>query len=169
MGSRIDFSLLVPKLVARKRGVCVMYSLFRLNNVSSCTIVCISVFSIVFSSIYIFQSLRFQTPSIGRCSPDFIDNIGHYPSMNATCYPQVDAVYTWVNGSDPEWFQEMQYYRAIYMMSHNTKESEQDTSISMNRFRDNDELKFHFRVRSTLDTAFVRWRRTLRGSTTSTS
>ena len=61
--------------------------------------------------------------------------------MNATCFPQVDAVYTWVNGSDPEWFQEMQYYRSIYMRSHNTNESERDTSISMNRFRDNDELK----------------------------
>lgn len=158
MESRIDFSLLVPKLVARKRGFCVMYHLCCLNDASSCTIICLSVFSIVFSSIYIYQSLHFKTPSLGRCSPDFNDNIGFYPAMNATCFPQVDAVYTWVNGSDPVWFQEMQYYRSIYMKSHNTNESERDTSISMNRFRDNDELKYAFSSLSPLDTASARWK-----------
>ena len=158
MESRIDFSLLVPKLVARKRGFCVMYHLCCLNDASSCTIICLSVFSIVFSSIYIYQSLHFKTPSLGRCSPDFNDNIGFYPAMNATCFPQVDAVYTWVNGSDPVWFQEMQYYRSIYMKSHKTHESERDTSISMNRFRDNDELKYAFSSLSPLDTASARWK-----------
>lgn len=141
MESHVDFSLLVPKLVARKKGFCVMYRLFIWSDCFSCTIICISICSIIFSSIFIFQSLRFRTTSTGRCSPEFNDNIGFYPSMNATCYPQVDAVYTWVNGSDPKWFQEMQYYRSIYMRSHNLNESERDTSISMNRFRDNDELK----------------------------
>lgn len=57
-------------------------------------------------------------------------------------YPPMDAVYTWVNGSDPVWFAEMQKYRREYNREHNLPvEDQSDTATSSNRFRDNDELK----------------------------
>lgn len=57
-------------------------------------------------------------------------------------YPPMDAVYTWVNGSDPVWFAEMQKYRREYNREHQLPvEDESDTAASSNRFRDNDELR----------------------------
>lgn len=58
-------------------------------------------------------------------------------------YPQVDAVYTWVNGSDPVWIEEMHKYKELYNKEHNiTTEDDVDSATSANRFRDNDELKY---------------------------
>lgn len=94
------------------------------------------------SSIFIYNSLAIEKKPIGRCSTEYTDNIGYYPSFNATCYPPVDAVYTWVNGSDPKWLKEMQYYRSLYLRKHKIGDNTTDTSSSINRFRDNDELKF---------------------------
>ena len=40
-----------------------------------------------------------------------IDNIGMEDFSRKMCMPPIDVVYTWVNGSDPEWLKEMEYYR----------------------------------------------------------
>lgn len=68
------------------------------------------------------------------------DNISPPTSLR---YPQIDAVYTWVNGSDPTWIREMVKYKLEYNREHNlVSDEEGDTATSSNRFRDNDELKF---------------------------
>ena len=46
-------------------------------------------------------------------------------------YHNIDAVFLWVNGSDPDW--QESYERTI------------GESIDMKRFRDNDELKYSIR------------------------
>lgn len=70
------------------------------------------------------------------------DNIGYSAYSKEVNYPQIDAVYTWVNGSDPFWLKEMQKYKELYNREHNiTVEDSDDSATSSNRFRDNDELK----------------------------
>lgn len=57
-------------------------------------------------------------------------------------YPQIDAVYTWVNGSDPVWLREMSQYKAEYNRQHGiVTETIEDSATSANRFRDNGELR----------------------------
>ena len=64
-------------------------------------------------------------------------------SLSSLRYPQIDAVYTWVNGSDPVWFREMSKYKAEYNKEHHLESDEEgDTATSSNRFRYNDELKY---------------------------
>lgn len=72
-----------------------------------------------------------------------LNTIGYEDYASVLQYPQVDVVYTWVNGSDPIWFAEMQKYKVLYNKEHNiTTEETGDTATSANRFRDNDELKY---------------------------
>ena len=75
------------------------------------------------------------------CDDTYNDNIGYKSYREFTCFPRIDAVYTWVNGSDPVWFEEMQQYKSQYRKEHNLPDLEEDNSISLNRFRDNEELK----------------------------
>ena len=74
-------------------------------------------------------------------------------------YPPMDAL----------WLSEMQKYRREYNWEHQLPvEDESDTATSSNRFRDNDELRCVCRTYLILDTVFVHWRSTLRGSATFT-
>lgn len=75
------------------------------------------------------------------CDASYNNNIGYRSFSELTCFPVIDAVYTWVNGSDPLWFAEMQYYKSQYRKDHNITDVEENASYSLNRFRDNDELK----------------------------
>ena len=73
------------------------------------------------------------------------DNIGYKDYSEFIRYPQIDAVYTWVNGSDPIWYKEMLEYKKQYNLEHNIEvDGKGDTSTSANRFRDNDELKYKY-------------------------
>ena len=54
------------------------------------------------------------------------------------CSGPFDVVYTWVNGSDPQWQQ--QRVRALLRAG-----TVGDDTLSMRRFRDNDELRFSVR------------------------
>lgn len=74
------------------------------------------------------------------CSETYANNIGHRSFRDSLCYPQIDVVYTWVNGSDPEWFREMSYYR-----NHENGTENASKSATASRFRDNDELKYSLR------------------------
>lgn len=79
------------------------------------------------------------------CSNDYTNNLGHKPFNYHLCMPPIDAVYTWVNGSDPIWFEEMTKYKLEYLKEKGENTTElinQDNSISINRYRDNDELKY---------------------------
>lgn len=74
------------------------------------------------------------------CSQTYKNNIGHRSFTDSLCYPQIDAVYTWVNGSDPEWLKQMLSYR-----NQSEVNDVMNSSISPSRFRDNDELKYSLR------------------------
>ena len=81
---------------------------------------------------------------IDYCSTSFKNNIGHRSFSDKFCYPVIDAVYTWVNGSDATWIKQMLYYKNMEFASKNLTVDELDvltSSISNNRFRDNNELK----------------------------
>ena len=107
-------------------------------------IILYSVWSIYFSSRFLIQQLtplqqnQFKTDE--KITAD--NNIGYKDYSEFVRYPQIDAVYTWVNGSDPIWYQEMLQYKKQYNLEHNIEVEEKgDTATSANRFRDNDELK----------------------------
>lgn len=100
-----------------------------------------SVGSIVYSSFFIHTTIRHPL-RYTYCGTDYFDNIGYEDVSNDVCYPVIDAVYTWVNGSDPEWLKEMLFYKEKWNKSHNISISPvDDQAASLNRFRDNDELK----------------------------
>lgn len=81
------------------------------------------------------------------CSRTYKNNIGHRSFSDKLCYPVIDAVYTWVNGSDPTWIKQMLYYKNKELNDTVLSESELEeltSSVSRSRFRDNDELKYCF-------------------------
>ena len=103
------------------------------------------------------QSQSSYIPSTER---GVFDNIGYKDLSDKLVYPPMDVVYTWVNGSDPAWLKEKNYYKGLYNKEYNiTSEETVDSATSDNRFRDNDELS----------TVFVLWREMLPGSATCSS
>ena len=95
-------------------------------------------------SVFLFHSLQREIADSRSYRPtdSTFDTIGYSDSSKEWNYPQIDAVYTWVNGSDPIWLREMMKYKSLYNKEHNLTEDEDgDTATSSNRFRDNDELK----------------------------
>ncbi|KAJ5715312.1 uncharacterized protein N7483_012493 [Penicillium malachiteum] len=93
----------------------------------------------------------------GFCRPQVhVDNIGHVkPSLHLDLGP-IDAVYTWVNGSDPEWKVERDfwYQRWIQESDGSSRNSKAAPSMSVenddgasdeNHYRDNDELRYSIR------------------------
>ena len=104
--------------------------------------------SIILTSISIglhFFSVKSIPKDTDYCSHAYRNNIGHRSFADQLCYPTIDAVYTWVNGSDPTWIKEMLYYKNLE--KNNTQLSEEElqsvlSSYGENRFRDNDELKY---------------------------
>lgn len=85
------------------------------------------------------------------------DNIGGVPSDAFLAYGPVDVVYTWVNGSDPRWKAEKDFWHKHWIASLTgqplPKRSDadlsgikgKDDSNSDNRFRDNEELRYSLR------------------------
>lgn len=65
-------------------------------------------------------------------------------AAHAKHLPQVDVVYTWVNGADPEW----QKTRSLYAEQENNNHLGTDAQQSR-RFRDNNELKYSLRALNT--------------------
>lgn len=106
-----------------------------------------------------------------------VDNIGNKDFGGRLCHDSIDVVYTWVNGSDAAWFQQMTKYKRQWLRGQDeVAESEvevtgghlagnitcpgmnltnctsgnftaagSDDISSMNRYRDNDELRYSVR------------------------
>uniref|UniRef100_K3XAW5 LNR domain-containing protein n=1 Tax=Globisporangium ultimum (strain ATCC 200006 / CBS 805.95 / DAOM BR144) TaxID=431595 RepID=K3XAW5_GLOUD len=83
-------------------------------------------------------------------------NIGNVRAEDFMAYGPIDVVYTWVNGTDPRWKAEKEYWHKHWIASltgqplpekpedtKNVKGS--DTSNADNRFRDNEELRYSLR------------------------
>lgn len=78
-----------------------------------------------------------------HCShTDFNDNIGNLYLEQYLAYEPMDVVYTWVNGSDPKWQRRKQLAQARF--NTNVTNTTDDT-ISINRFRDREELRYSLR------------------------
>lgn len=83
-------------------------------------------------------------------------NIGHVRADEFLAYGPIDVVYTWVNGTDPRWKREKEFWHKHWIASLTgqplPKQSDdtqyvkgKDTSNADNRFRDNEELRYSLR------------------------
>ena len=118
-------------------------------SVCLCLLLAFGAVKLISESFFVFQSF-----------PDCIaprNNIGERSFGHRFCPPRIDAVYTWVNGSDPYWLAQLQYYEKRRQEG-GTEDKEQvsksiDDTVkdlrknpsSMNRYRDNDELRYSLR------------------------
>ncbi|OQR97629.1 N-acetylglucosamine-1-phosphotransferase subunits alpha/beta [Achlya hypogyna] len=79
------------------------------------------------------------------------NNIGNVaPNADYDTYGPIDAVYTWVNGSDAAWRSvknewHLKWLSEIYGRPIKTNPRTKDSAASENRFRDNDELRYSIR------------------------
>ena len=112
-----------------------------------CSILLLCVLLVGVSMIYLLSHVsRTRNAWLHQyCDKEYRDNIGYASYASVLCFPQIDAVYTWVNGSDPIWHAEMQYYKNKHRKQLSLAENETDSSSSQNRFRDNDELRYSLR------------------------
>ena len=106
----------------------------------------ISLSSILFGTVVVIRVFTSYSDRIDEdyCSPNYKNNIGHRSFAEHLCYPEIDAVYTWVNGSDPVWLKEMLFYKS-QLDSKRSDLSDSVDSFSQSRFRDNDELRYSLR------------------------
>ncbi|KAG7401512.1 hypothetical protein PHYBOEH_000570 [Phytophthora boehmeriae] len=82
-------------------------------------------------------------------------NIGNVPSQDFLSYGPIDVVYTWVNGTDPRWKTEKEFWHKHWIASltgqplpvwgQDAQVKGKDDSNSDNRFRDNEELRYSLR------------------------
>ncbi|KAK1944765.1 N-acetylglucosamine-1-phosphotransferase subunits alpha/beta [Phytophthora citrophthora] len=82
-------------------------------------------------------------------------NIGSVKSEDFLAYGPIDVVYTWVNGTDPRWKKEKEFWHKHWIASltgqplpvwgEEANVKGKDDSNSDNRFRDNEELRYSLR------------------------
>ncbi|OWZ22942.1 N-acetylglucosamine-1-phosphotransferase subunits alpha/beta [Phytophthora megakarya] len=82
-------------------------------------------------------------------------NIGNVKAENFLSYGPIDVVYTWVNGTDPRWKKEKEFWHKHWIASltgqplpvwgEEATVKGKDDSNSDNRFRDNEELRYSLR------------------------
>ena len=124
---------------------------------------CVAGASAWYSGLTLQAGLRV---ALGRACLAGTDNIGAGDYSDLLCAEPIDAVYTWVNGTDPAWLQEMLSYRSRWdahaerLLSASPSPSqapggsgsagttpnatEVDAAL-MSRYRDNGELRYSFR------------------------
>jgi hypothetical protein len=82
---------------------------------------------------------------------NFRDNIGNTNFEMELAYGPIDAVYTWVNGSDPRWLEKKTHWQIIehtlpgINSSIVTSNTSEDDSASNNRYRESNELRYSLR------------------------
>lgn len=131
--------------LAKHYSLYFMYICVSLITTSS-FIALISLSSILFGTVVVIRVFTSYSDRIDEdyCSPNYKNNIGHRSFAEHLCYPEIDAVYTWVNGSDPVWLKEMLFYKS-QLDSKRSDLSDSVDSFSQSRFRDNDELRYSLR------------------------
>lgn len=83
------------------------------------------------------------------------NNIGGVTASDYLSYGPIDVVYTWVNGTDPRWKKEKEFWHKHWIASltgqplpvwgEEANVKGRDDSNSDNRFRDNEELRYSLR------------------------
>ncbi|KAJ5719690.1 hypothetical protein N7493_007268 [Penicillium malachiteum] len=93
----------------------------------------------------------------GFCMPQtHKQNIGHVKSCSHLELGPIDAVYTWVNGSDPEWKAERDFWYRCWLQDSDgarqnlnnvpsMSDKNDDGASDDNHYRDNDELRYSIR------------------------
>ncbi|RLN26380.1 hypothetical protein BBJ28_00002343 [Nothophytophthora sp. Chile5] len=108
--------------------------------------------------------LLLLTALLGACcaylllewAPEDHANIGNVASQDYLSYGPIDVVYTWVNGTDPRWKTEKEFWHKHWIASLTGQPlpvwgeepvaiKGKDDSNSDNRFRDNEELRYSLR------------------------
>ncbi|TDH68116.1 hypothetical protein CCR75_005423 [Bremia lactucae] len=92
---------------------------------------------------------------LSRWKPLNRNNIGNVNSEDFLSYGPIDVVYTWVNGTDPRWKKEKEFWHKHWIASltgqplpvwgHEADVKGKDDSNADNRFRDNEELRYSLR------------------------
>jgi len=92
---------------------------------------------------------------LGEWEPVDRSNIGSVKSSEFLSYGPIDVVYTWVNGTDPRWKKEKEFWHKHWIASltgqplpvwgQEADVKGKDDSNSDNRFRDNEELRYSLR------------------------
>ena len=134
------------RCISKRRGFFVLFARIHCL-ISRCIILFLCVLLVAVSTFYLLSHVsRTRNAWLHQyCDKEYRDNIGYSSYASVLCFPQIDAVYTWVNGSDPIWHAEMQYYKNKHRKQLSLAENETDSSSSQNRFRDNDELRYSLR------------------------
>lgn len=111
-------------------------------------------------TLLIFLSEGFSTRKVHEVDIDDADNIRQANVLMTSRFGPIDAVYTWVNGSDPIWKNERDFWYQHWIQENigpgRNTQGEQDSGqhsgnnddegASMeNHFRDNDELRYSIR------------------------
>ncbi|KAJ5814842.1 hypothetical protein N7474_006619 [Penicillium riverlandense] len=87
---------------------------------------------------------------------DYADNIGQADFSTGSKFRPIDAVYTWVNGSDPIWKSERDFWYQRWVKEYDGPDlniqkkpksgsDEDECAADENHFRDNDELRYSVR------------------------
>ena len=133
---------LLLRLVSTRIGFLLLYSTCQIIIICRLLILTLSVGTIALSAFSIYTMSQ-RPVRYSYCGADYFDNIGHIDMSDRLCYPVIDVVYTWVNGSDSQWFDEMSMYKREWKKAHNeVLENDENQAASINRFRDNGELKY---------------------------
>ncbi|KAE9025878.1 hypothetical protein PR003_g9119 [Phytophthora rubi] len=108
-------------------------------------------------------SVLFSVFVLASCSAFFLldwtpadrSNIGGVKASDYLSYGPIDVVYTWVNGTDPRWKREKEFWHKHWIASltgqplpvwgQEADVKGKDDSNSDNRFRDNEELRYSLR------------------------
>ncbi|KAL8003667.1 putative stealth protein CR2 region 2 [Plasmopara halstedii] len=113
--------------------------------------------SSVFMLLFFFLGVLLTSTSFIFLEWKRIDrnNIGNVKSNDYLSYGPIDVVYTWVNGTDPRWKREKEFWHKHWIASltgqplpvwgQDTDVLGKDDSNSDNRFRDNEELRYSLR------------------------
>lgn len=125
-------------------------------SVAVLTAVCAVLLRAASSSSTPVDFLRTLPALVGASGSSSSSNIGNVRAEDYMAYGPIDVVYTWVNGTDPRWKTEKEYWHKHWIASltgqplpqkpedtKNVKGS--DTSNADNRFRDNEELRYSLR------------------------
>ena len=78
----------------------------------------VALWTLIYEALHLFSSSLDVKTLKNVFRPDGDDNIGGVNVEGSLAYGPIDVVYTWVNGSDPEWKQKKKYWRIIHGLDH---------------------------------------------------
>ena len=87
----------------------------------------------------LYEALHLLSPAV-NVMPTLMrpgDNIGGINRVESLAYGPIDAVYTWVNGSDTKWQQKKSHWRKHHLSDDQFSDSRNETTLNMTRSNTN--------------------------------